>query len=450
MNGAIRLLLLLSALIPLLAQRAQAESLRAGAFKVDITPSNSEQLWGYFDRKGPADGTLDPLMAKVLVLDDGKTRIAFVTLDLGRTFGSPSMEAVRSRVKKSAQVNQVFFSASHTHSGPVIEDEYENNKPPEWERVALDRIGEAIESATGLLGPASIGTGYGETFIGHNRRYLQPDGTVKMLWRNSGKMPTHPIDPRVGVIRIDSAGGGTIAILVNYSCHPVVLGPDNLKYSADYPSAMARIVESNFEGDPVCLFLQGGAGDINPYFDKMELAEDAIRLMNETGEQLGDEVVRVGSAIDPNLVDNASLKYSIDTLKFEPRWDMDQVLAGMKSQLTPYVFERYKKYLTSPLDCPVMTLLINDQIALMGMPGEPFVEFATDFRQRAPAKDAFFVGYANGYKAYFPTIKAAVEGGYGANHVGARAEVGAGEKMVDQAVIRLFELQGKLTRIPGF
>jgi hypothetical protein len=104
----------------------------------------------------------------------------------------------------------------------------------------------------------------------------------------------------------------------------------------------------------------------------------------------------------------------------------------------------------SPLECPVMSLVINDRIALMGMPGEPFVEFAINFRDRSPYPDSFFVGYANGYKAYFPTIKAAVEGGYGANSVSARAEVGAGEKKVDHAVVKLYELKGRLTNLPGF
>ena len=96
-----------------------------------------------------------------------------------------------------------------------------------------------------------------------------------------------------------------------------------------------------------------------------------------------------------------------------------------------------------------MTLLINDEIAMMGMPGEPFVEFALDFRERSPVPDAFFVGYANGYYAYFPTIKAAVEGGYGADSLTTRTEVGAGEAMLDHSLVKLYQMLGKLKSLPS-
>lgn len=432
------------------AATVQSAEFRAAAAKADITPADSQQLWGYFDRKGPSTGKLDPLMAKILVLDAGEERIALVTLDLGRTFGPGSMQTVRDRVSDSADVDQVLFSASHTHSGPVIEDVYAEGEPPQWEQTALERIGAAIEDAAGRLQSARIGTGYGETYIGHNRRQIQPDGKVKMLWRNASKIPTRPVDPRVGVIRIDDSDGHPLAVLVNYSCHPVVLGPDNLEYSADWAGAMQHFVQNELDGEPVCLFLQGGAGDINPYYDKMALSEDGVRLMRETGAQVGEEVVRVCDEIETKSPENPSLKYSLDVLTFDLRWDMETILERMKPGLTPYVYERYRKYLLSPLECPVMTLVINDTIALMGMPGEPFVEFAINFRDRSPYPNAFFVGYANGYKAYFPTIRAAVEGGYGANSVSARAEVGAGEQMVNHAVVKLYELKGKLVNLPGF
>ncbi len=78
------------------------------------------------------------------------------------------------------------------------------------------------------------------------------------------------------------------------------------------------------------------------------------------------------------------------------------------------------------------------------MPGEPFIDFGLSFRDRSPAQASFFAGYANGYFGYFPTIRAAVEGGYGAEGLVARTEVGAGEAMLDTALIRLYKLLGQL------
>ena len=84
----------------------------------------------------------------------------------------------------------------------------------------------------------------------------------------------------------------------------------------------------------------------------------------------------------------------------------------------------------------------------MGVPGEPFVDFQIDWRNRCPVKDAFFLGYANGYFGYFPTIRAATLGGYGAANSSTWTEPGAGERMVEHAVVKAYELLGKLSDVP--
>src|SRR2546428_183879 len=102
-------------------------TLRAGAAKVDITPPPGLPMWGYAARLSPSKGTLDPLYARVLVLESGEKRLALVTLDLGRTFGPDSLARLRDNVKKSSGISYVLVAASHTHSGPAILDEYSSN-----------------------------------------------------------------------------------------------------------------------------------------------------------------------------------------------------------------------------------------------------------------------------------------------------------------------------------
>ena len=433
----------------ILTSMAHAGEFRAAARKVDITPTGSEPLWGFGDRTGPATGMLDPLFAKIVVFEGDSSRLALVTFDLGRTFNTAGMETVRQRVADSSDVADVIFCASHTHSGPVISDSYGDNGRPDWETNAINRISEAIEDACARLVSARIGVGYGETFIGHNRRKIEPDGSVTMLWRNAAKSPTSPVDPRVGVIRVDDEDDNTIAVLVNYACHPVVLGPDNLEYSADFPGAMASVVESELGGNTICLFLQGAAGDINPFYDKMALAEDGVKLMQETGTQLGNEVVRVAKSVNTEVPAHPHLRHKRDTITFQSRWNVEKVLGMLKQRMKPDVYDRYRDYLTSPLDCDVTSLIINDDIAMMGMPGEPFTEFATAYRARSPVRHSFFLGYTNGYHGYFPTIRAAVSGGYGADTIVARAEVGAGERMLDRAIIQHHELLRQLEPVPS-
>jgi neutral ceramidase len=93
-------------------------------------------------------------------------------------------------------------------------------------------------------------------------------------------------------------------------------------------------------------------------------------------------------------------------------------------------------------------VLIDKRIAILTMPGEPFVEYQISWRQRCPVPDAFFIGYANGYDGYFPTIRSATLGGYGAANPATWVEVGAGDRMVDAGVVRVNQMLGRLHDLP--
>jgi hypothetical protein len=423
-----------------------AQGFKAGVAKVDVTPPPGVELWGYGDRTGPATGTLDPLYARVLLLDDGRHSAAVVTLDLGRSFGQPQMKLVRERVRQLYNVGEVMFIASHTHSGPVIDEDYE--QLPGWEQKALEKIVLAIGEARRDLTEARIGVGYGYVILGHNRRYLQSDGKVKMLWRNSTGQPTGVIDPAVGVIRIDGRQGNPLAILVNYACHPVVFGPDNLRYSADYPGAMARLVESSWNKAPVCFFLQGAPGDINPLLDKTPVAENADAEMQRVGEALGREVVRVSRSIQTETPAEPDVSYLSEEIQFKNRWSQESLRRAIHAAYGPNPAKRYFRYLNDPIAAPVSTLVLNRQIAVVGLPGEPFVGFQLMLKQRSPLTATFLCGYTNGYIGYFPTMRDAVVGGYGANTIVTRVEVGAGERMIDRGLIHIYRLLGKLKDKP--
>ena len=357
------------------------------------------------------------------------------------------MNLVRDRVRKSAGVTHVCFSASHTHSGPAI-DEFYTAKRPAWNTAALDKIAVAIESAATKLTPALIASGAGSVFIGHNRRFIQPDGKVKMLWRNQTKIPTHPLDPRVGVIRVDSAGGNTLAVVINYACHPVVFGPDNLRYSADYPGAATEVVEKSFGSDCVCLFMQGGSGDINPYFDKMKLEEGAETLMWETGRRLGGEALRVAKSLVPTVPRTPEIQVSLETRKFKPRYENTRLLEKLRtSGVGPEFLDRYRKHLATPMDCVVTTVLLNREIAIMGMPGEPFVEFGLGFRDRVPG-DLIFRRLLQRFPRLLPHHPCRGRRGRWRGRSDRPRRSRAGEAMLDMAVIRLLTMQGLLKTEP--
>ncbi len=422
-------------------------ALKAGVAKVDITPPAGQRMWGYAARKGPAEGVLDPLWARVLVLEAGEKRLALVALDLGRPFGPASLARLRESVNKSSGISYVLVAASHTHSGPVIKDEYPPGSTPLWESIAVEKIAQAIDTAHERAEPARLGTGYGTAYVAHNRRRVNPDGTITWFDRNLTRVPTSPVDPTVSVLRVDASEGRPLAILVNYACHPVIFGPDNLNFSADYPAVMTRRVEQTMGGQAVCFFLQGAPADLNPYYAATPLEEDAGRWREWTGERLGHEAARVAQGIETQSEPEPTLDFAEELLDFRLRWRPDD----FREALLRYGREFYEDFGSTTredLQLPVATVLLNKRIALMTVPGEAFVEFQINWRDRCPVRDAFFLGYANGYYGYFPTIQAASRGGYGGADATAWVEVGAGERMVDHAVISIYRMLGRLSDVP--
>jgi neutral ceramidase len=431
----------------------QAATLKAGVAKVDITPPPGVPMWGYELRSG--SGTLDPLFARILILEVGDTRVAFVTLDLGRSIGPASIDEIRKATLKSSGISYVSIMASHAHSGPVVQDVYLEGRPA-WEKAAIEKIERGIDQAHQQAIDARIGTGYGVAYIGHNRLKKNIDGSISFFQSNETQIPTAPVDPTVSVVRIDASDGHPLAILINYACHPVIFGPDNRQYSADFPGVMTQTVEQAFEGRPIAFFLQGAPGDINPFYAVVSLQEDPIRWRDWAGKRLGQEAARVAKTIRTEAEANPSLNFVEDSLTFQFRWNEEKFHraflasgeikneADAKNYLAAYAPPSTQK----EQHLRVGTLLINKRIAFMSVPGEAFVDFQIDWRNRCPVQDCLFLGYANGYDGYLPTIRAAVQGGYGANSYTTWIEPGAGERMVDHAVIKIYEMLGMLTDDP--
>jgi neutral ceramidase len=428
-----------------LAAPLTAAELRAGVARANLDPPVGAPMAGYGSARF-ATGTLDPLEARVLALSDGSRTIALVTLDLCFTFDETVMNQIRADVRTVA--DEVIFHASHTHSGPTY------SEVPDALRHAAPRIVSAIRSAAGSMSPARIGTGWGSAFIGFNRRYVEMDGTVRMFWRNEPKIPTtFPVDPTVGVIRLDRGDGTPLAILVNYACHPVIFGPDNLAYSADYPGEMRRYIEQQMGHGSMAFFLQGAPGDINPNFDKTPLIEDAVGVMKQTGQKLGMEAVRVARSIQTQAAKNLKIQSKTVVLTVANRWNTEKLQAEVKARY-PSSSGIARRLVVRQMEMPVTTLLLSlgspeRDLALVGFPGEPFVEFQMQWRAKSPVPASFFLGYTNGYFAYLPTIAAAARGGYGANSTVNPSEVGTGERMLDTGLISLYELLGMLSATPG-
>jgi hypothetical protein len=295
--------------------------------------------------------------------------------------------------------------------------------------------------------PATLEFASGNVTLGFNRRKVA-NGQATMWWRNEEKLPSHPVDPTVStlIVKDATAGAGskTRAVLVNYACHPSVLGPDNLQYSADYPGAMKRYVESQISG-AMCMFVQGGAGDINPYRDKEPVdhgSKAGFEVMNEMGQQLGKAVVAIQARAHPIT---GALRTASEVIEVKNRWKPSEKIA-IGSTVGVIGGTAGANGGTASTVGPV-----SSAFCFATFPGEPFIDHQITFKEKAECGGTMLFGYsysAGGvWAGYMPTILAAVEGGYGADY-NTTVEVGTGELLVDRAVVKILQLRGLLKDLP--
>lgn len=415
----IRFVGLLSLLVLFAPQPAGAQ-LSAGVARADVTPPLGGPMYGYGARgTNVSEGVHDPLYAKAIVLSDQSQKLAIVTLDLG-SISAGSAARIESIVRQQTDIEDVLLVASHTHSGPRATPDFPSTASP-WIRDAEEKIAQAVIEADGRMVPVRIGVGWGEVREGHNRRMIGADGRAVMFWENRERIPTSPLDYELGVIRVEQLDGQTLATLVSFQCHPVVLGPENLDISADYPGVFMRIVEAELGGQ--AMFLQGAAGDINPFWDKTPPAEGAFEQVEAMGRAVAEEVIRVSGSITG--FDAAPvISVHAEVIPLASRTDVERTQRDMLAEIN--------------------TVLIGPDIALATFPGEFFVEHGLALKARSQFEHTFFVGYTNDALGYFPTIQATTEGGYGAAS-STRVEVGAGERLVDRALINLLYQANKIS-----
>lgn len=303
--------LVLLCVITAAAQQSQ-NSLMAGVGKANITPPIGTPLAGYGARRGAGStGVHDPTEARALIIDNGVEKIAFVSVDhLG--FDHGMVERIRAIAAEAAHIlpDHIFVMSSHTHSGggaymemlPLLANVLAGKFDPKVRSLYEEKTAEAIIAANKTLKPVRIALGSGEARgISRFRSTWPPDG---------------PVDPEVGVIRVDSiATGKPLAVLMNFAAHPTVLGPENLTYSADFVGYARNTLERMIGGDVMAVFANGAQGTIAP---RAFLGADAWQRAENVGAILAAEVFKVTMMIKPQDSVDIKLVRAPLTLKLVP------------------------------------------------------------------------------------------------------------------------------------
>jgi neutral ceramidase len=426
-----------------LCTSAQAESLPpvtssflAGTAKVDITPAENAAV----DILGKPLRLRDKLYARVLVLKDHACSVAIVSVD-SIVFASPKVIA---EAKSKFGVDYVILSSTHTHTGmvprgmiikpPEFPDWTRSPKAPadtiDWPGLSNDpwyasteeKIVMAIGRASQNMFAARIMTGKGSfesAYMAHNRRLVR-DGRVTALWENPDRRPTQPIDPTVGVIRVEDLSGKPRAFAVHYACHPVTLMGTGM-LSRDFPGAMVDYLEEQLGEECLAMYLQGAQGDLDPYDLHNLRGENRFNIAWQAGISLGKGALRIAR----------ELKDSIE----QPRLQVKESLLKIPNRTG-----------NASTEVGMLTVVINRNLALVAIPGEPFIQHQLDLTAKSPIQNTLILGIAyhgrgTPFVVYIPTVQAVLEGGYGATECSFLAP-NAGEQMVDEALTSIQELMG--------
>lgn len=400
--------------------------LTAGFAEADITPPIGTAKPGNL-RYNVGLRILDPLLARVAVLDDGAgPALALIALD-AVSVSRRHVEEIRAALARDPGLppEHVLVAATHTHGagalvrcGAVAQDVGHRDQ-------VTTAVLAAVRAAHERREPAELASArVAEPGLARNRRVVQRDGTVRThgalqdpdaLWIEG------PIDPEVSVLAARTPAGEPLGCIVCYACHPTDHGDDDA-FSAGFPGVLAS--ELRAANVPITLYFNGAQGNVHP----MDPGRGGVMPdMHEVGTRLAERVKDALVAVRPCR--DVRLGAAAHTVRLPFREPSE---AEKRGEITGA--QRYAARGPEPEDWPgiyadmivefereaaeesgqiaeVQWLALGDE-HLVTLPAEPFVELGLAIKQAAFPRLVTVVGLANGMVGYVPTREAFRRGGY--------------------------------------
>lgn len=426
-------------LLPLaLTQARGATALRAGTAAVDISPREFPvNMPGGFNAN-PADGSHDPLHARAIVFDDGKTTLAMVVVD-NLHVGREVADEIKDLVSKKCGIapDKIMLSSTHTHSAPSASG-------GGYRKILVEGVVDAIVRAHGGLRPAAVGSAAQPLpdEVRNRRWYLKPGkmppnpfGKMDQVKMNPGTSPdvldrpAGPTDPDITVISVrDAKSQRPLALFANYSLHYVGSTPKG-KVSADYYGEFARLVPARLGAgdDFVAMMSNGTSGDINniPFLisrPKREPFEQIRIVAAKAADAVRDAVAKIeGHDADACL---GMVQREVVLRRRRPtpeqlEWAREVAAVKDKAELEklPRLADSYARRVLAlekvdeTVSVVVQALRIGD-LGICTIPFETFAEIGLDLKKRSPFGRTMVIGLANGSNGYLPTPEQHKLGGY--------------------------------------
>lgn len=430
--------------------------LRVGAAMIDITPRAGTHLGGDWGVFRPAEVIGEPLYTRAIVLDHNGKKICIASPDLEIVMGKYTRrirDAAAQRCGIAPHDTMVHLAQAHSTPplGNFIIDEAFPNIPPEHEYLrgsqeeycdfAAAKTIEAIELADRRLQPVQMAAGSAaRDDLAFNRRAVTRDGKVMMPWFFSQRQyplgPTHirhmegPSDPEVGVVCFRDAAMNMVAMLLHFTCHPVNMYALNKHVvTPDWPGAWAGGMQARYGAACVPIVLNGCCGDVNPWppfaagflpdHQRMgaELAKTSERII---------ETLRFG---EPTQITSRLTNLPLPIKKLDPakRAEAEKLLREnpaplwMKDNLNHATWEwmdaammmsvELERERSADYPYEIQTFRIGD-LALVGLPGEPFASGQLQIKIGSPAYPTYVAHGTTDYAGYIAPRDAYPRGGH--------------------------------------
>lgn len=358
----------------------RAKSLiRAGWSKANITPPYTTPTGGYGVRRGKHWRVVsDSIFARAIVLDNGSTRVAVVSLDLLIT--PPTVtEALKKRLPEvGLRWENVYTGAIHSHNsvggwapglvGQLIAGEYD-------EKIVTritDGVLTAIRNAQADMDPVQIG--YGQT-----------DASDHIISRIAHSGPTRPLDGQVRLLKLQKQTGES-ALLCTFAGHATLFNGDNGDYlSRDYPGSLVDRLEKT--SADFALFMAGAVGSTGP---RARGTTDFQEIRNYAG----DLALRIERTV-PQIQTRPDSSLAILTLPLGLREPHPRVIGNWR--VRPWLF--YAIYGDYPSDLKALRI---GKTVLLGTPCDFSGEFVADFTPLTTKKgvNLMITSFDGGYIGY--------------------------------------------------
>jgi neutral ceramidase len=411
--------------------------------EIDITPPLGTAKIGWLKNIVPAR-VLDPLFARATILESGRNRLAFISLDT-LFVRAEETSAIRMGVEHRYGFPgaNLMVAATHNHGGPAVAECGDVRPDENYCHTMIERCVTLFGQALEKMQEAQFAFASKAVFgVAHNRRVIQRSGIVKThaTFDDPNSLCLEgPVDPQLAVLALRRPAGDWLGAIVNYALHPTHHGGDDT-FSAGWPGVLAQKLKAN--GCP-CVFLNGAYGNIatsNPTRSGKALS------MEETGSALAEHVVQLLQGIKPECFRaEATLVSHAQRVQLPYRDPTpDQIkgtVRGAQRFIDPAIYDRNIPRLVEQIRASDGTLFTEVQahsvgdICYVGVPCEWFVEFGLQLKERLYPRQALVVGSANDIVGYVPHAAAFARGGYETTFLSSsKLALGAGDMLLDIAV----------------